>query len=278
MSDHRLTPARADVAAVSLKGQVAAARFVEGVAQQVRVAAASLRRTPAPEAGQETQLLFGEVFVVYDEKDGWAWGQAQLDSYVGYILSSDLAAPVRAADHRVIAPRTLAFSEPNLKSRPAMVLPLNAKLAIDTEDGKYSHAAGAGWIYTPHIASIEARSSDWVSEAEKLIGAPYLWGGKSADGYDCSGLVQTALECAGIACLRDTDMQEHSLGHRMPIYLAGLQRGDLVFWKGHVGVMLGGERLLHANAFHMAIAVEPLSEAVARIEAAGLPVTSVRRL
>ena len=133
-----------------LKGQVAAARFVEGVAQQVRVAAASLRRTPAPEAGQETQLLFGEVFVVYDERDGWAWGQSRLDSYVGYILSSELAAPVRAADHRVIAPRTLAFSQPNLKSRPGMVLPLNAKLAIDTEDGKYSHAAGAGWIYTPH--------------------------------------------------------------------------------------------------------------------------------
>jgi cell wall-associated NlpC family hydrolase len=278
LSDPRLTPARADVAAAHLKGQVEAARFVEGDARQVRVAAASIRRAPAPDAGQETQALFGEIFTIYDEKDGWAWGQAQLDSYVGYVLSSELTVPIRATSHRVIAPRTLAFSEPNLKSRPAMVLPVNAKLAIDTEDGKYKHAAGAGWTYAPHVAPLDARVTDWVGEAEKLIGAPYLWGGKSADGYDCSGLIQTALERAGIACLRDTDMQEKSLGQSIAVDFSALKRGDLIFWKGHMGVMLDGARLLHANAFHMATAVEPLGEAVTRIEAAGYPVTSVKRL
>lgn len=280
MSDPRLTPARADVAAAFLKGRVEAARFAEGEARTVQCAAASLRNGPSFEAGQDTELLFGERFVVYDEQDGWAWGQAALDSYVGYMRADALSRETRAPTHRVSAPRSLIFSKPDLKSPPSLRLSMNAKLTIEDESGKYLRAAGAGWIYAPHARPIGECAPDWVAEAERFIGAPYFWGGKSFDGYDCSGLIQTALEAAGIAAPRDTDMQENGLGAPVDwrADFSNLRRGDLVFWKGHVGVMLDGARFLHANAHHMATAIETLAEAVARIEAGGTPVRAIKRI
>jgi len=276
--DKRLTPARGDIAAAHLKGKVEAGRFVEGKARQVIAPALALRRAPADDAMLETQALFGDGFTIYDERDGWVWGQSARDDYVGWAKAADLTADIAAPTHEIAVLRTLAFSGPDLKSAPKLALSLSSRVAITQTDGKWAKAAHAGWIYRAHLRPIgEHASGDWVSEAEKFLGAPYLWGGKDSFGLDCSGLMQTAMASAGLSAPRDTDMQEASVGKPLTIDLGALKRGDLVFWKGHVGVMLDETRLLHANAFHMMTAIEPVREAVARIEAVAGPVTSIRR-
>jgi len=202
--DRRTTPARPDLAAAHLKGQVEAARYAEGRVARAHRGFVPLRAAPSFGAAQETQLLFGERFTVYEDKDGWAWGQIERDSYV---------------------------------------------------------AAG-----------------DWVSVAERFMGVPYLWGGKTHAGLDCSGLVQTALEAGGILSPRDTDMMEAQLGHAIALD-APVKRGDLIFWKGHVGIAVDSQHLLHANGFFMQVSLEPLDEVKARVQAReGLPIRSIRRL
>jgi cell wall-associated NlpC family hydrolase len=278
--DRRLTPARPDVAAKHLEGKVESARFVEGGEKQVAVASAALRRSPAPDAMQETQLLFGETFVVYDEADGWAWGQAALDEYVGYVEARALVAPAFAPTHRVSALRTYVFAKADLKTAPLMLLSMNARVTEVARGERFVEIARGGFVFAEHLAPLTSRSRDWVAEAEKFLGAPYFWGGRESLGLDCSGLVQTALAAGGVLAPRDTDMMERALGHDINVSadLSGLRRGDLVFWPGHMGVMLDEKRLLHANAHHMQTAIEPLSEAAARIQAVAGPIRTVKRL
>lgn len=276
--DPRLTPARGDIAARFLAGQVEAARFVEGEAMQCSAGAAAIRRRPEPDAMQEDQLLFGETFTVYEEKAGWGWGQSGRDGYVGYMAMEALSAPVLAPTHRIRALRTYVFSQPDLKSAPLFLLSLNAKVRVEGEEGRYRKIARAGWVAEQHLAPLAEVAPDWVAAAERFLGAPYFWGGRESLGVDCSGLIQSALEAAGLDAPRDADMQEQQLGEAVPISLEGLRRGDLVFWKGHVGVMLDATRLLHANAHHMETAIEPLAEAAARIEPLAGPIRAIRRL
>lgn len=277
MHDPRLTPARADLAAKHLQGQVEAARFVAGAVYQVSVGVAPIRRNPQDDAMQETQLLFGETFTVYEEKDGWGWGQSGLDGYVGYVAMEALSAPPLAPTHRICALRTYVLSRADLKSAPLFLLSLNAKVTAEAQEGRYVKIARAGWVFEHHLAGLDAAAPDWVAVAERFLGAPYFWGGKESLGLDCSGLIQSALEAAGVAAPRDADQQEQ-LGQARPISLEGLERGDLVFWKGHVGVMLDAQRLLHANAHHMQTAIEPVAEAAARIAGVAGPITAIRRL
>jgi cell wall-associated NlpC family hydrolase len=133
-----------------------------------------------------------------------------------------------------------------------------------------------GFLPASHLAPLDHRETDFVAVAERFLGTPYLWGGKTNYGLDCSGLVQLALTACGIRCPRDSDMQERALGALVD--MKNLRRGDLVFWKGHVAIVRDPKTFLHANAFHMAVAVEPIAEAIARIAGAGSEVTSVKRL
>lgn len=275
--DKRLTPARGDIAAAHLKGQVTAERFVDGVARQAIASAAAVKRAPADDAMLETQILFGDTFTVFEDKDGWSWGQMASDDYVGFVRSADLSADIVTPTHEIAVLRTYAFSGPDLKSTPRLSLSLTSKVAATEADGKWVRIAHAGWVYAAHLRALDSHASDWVREAERFVGAPYLWGGKDSFGLDCSGLMQTAMASAGIEAPRDTDMQEAQVGKAITIDLGALKRGDMVFWKGHVGVMLDGERLLHANAHHMMTAVERVRDAVARIEAVAGPVTSIKR-
>ena len=275
--DARVTPARPDLAAVSLEGKVTAARFVSGRAVRVQTAIADLRRAPSDDAALETQALHGEAFTIYDEKDGWAWGQAALDSYVGY-ARSDSFAVMEAPTHRVTAMATALFAAPDAKGVARAILPMGAKLAIAQGAGRFARLADGFYAYTDHIVPLGARVPDWVAVAERFLGVPYLWGGKTHRGVDCSGLVQIALEAAGIASPRDTDMMESALGTALALD-AALQRGDLVFWKGHMGAMLDETRLLHANATSMQVSIEPIADARARIEKAdGLSMRTIKRL
>lgn len=276
--DPRLTPARADLAAAHLKGAIDAPAYVNGRAMIGRVAKTWIRRRPAPDAPVETELLFGEGFTVYEVKDGYAWGQAALDGYVGYVAEADLAPAGEAPRQRVTASSTFLYAKRDLKSPVLATLPMNAQ--VTAGEGEYAPLPGGGFVYARHLAPLDASTDDFVTVAERFIGVPYLWGGRTPLGFDCSGLVQAALALAGIAAPRDTDMQEAALGRPIAFSpsLQGLKRGDLVFWKGHVGIMRDAVRVLHANAHHMTVASEPLAKAAARIAAAGSPITSIRRL
>ena len=267
--DRRLTPARPDLAADYLKGKVEAKRFAAARRMQAGVPVVPVTARPDAEGAIDTQLLFGEPFDLYEEDGGWAWGQCPLDAYVGYVPAACLEMPGPEPTHRVAEPLAHVYPEPAFKSRPGGVLPYGARVAVaDEGDARFAALAIGGFIAKRHLASLAAPARDWVAEAERLIGLPYLWGGRSAMGLDCSALIQLALQAAGRECLRDSDMQEATLGKTLPEGTKP-ERGDLLFWKSHVGVMVSPTRLLHANIHHMAVAKEPLAPAVRRIEKGG---------
>ncbi|WP_197279346.1 C40 family peptidase [Devosia sp. A16] len=274
-SDPRLTLARDGIAARSLEGIVAAARYVDTVTRQARVPAAALRRAPSPEAEQLDQLLFGEVFEVLDEADGWAFGQAQRDGYVGYVASGALGAPGAAPTHTVRALRSYGFSAPSIKAAPIGLYSMNTPVAEEGREGRFVKTAG-GWMVEEHLAPIGDDAPDYVAVAESFVGTPYQWGGRESLGLDCSGLVQQALYAGGLACPRDSDQQA---GLGQPIAVEALQRGDLMFWRGHVALLTSPTDIVHANAYHMAVVIEPLAEAVARtISRGGGEPTGYRRI
>ena len=275
--DPRVTPARADLAAEHLRGKAKAARFVKGDEQEVIAGIAPLRQEPRHDAPLLTEALGGERVTIYEtSEEGWAWGQLNSDGYVGWLPAAALLAPGPAPTHKVAALRTLVFPGPSIKLPPTEALPLGAQTAIAWEEGDFAVTEAGGYLPKRHLVPLAHTEPDFVAVAERFVGVPYLWGGKSSLGIDCSGLVQVGLTACGVKCPRDSDMQEAAVGK--PANLAGLQRGDLIFWKGHVAIALGRNSMIHANAFHMAVAVEPVAEGLARIAAAGSQVTSVRRL
>jgi cell wall-associated NlpC family hydrolase len=278
--DRRLTPARADLAAARLRGLVEAPRFVEGRKMRIVAASAPLRRSPEADAPFETEALFGEVVTVYDESEGWVWAQLARDQYVGYLPAAALGAP-SAPTHRVAALRTHAYPGPAIKLPPRMALSLGAQLTIIGHEGDFAVTQDGLHFWSRHLAEMGACELNAVAVAELFLETPYLWGGRTSEGVDCSGLVQTALTAAGVASPRDSDMQESGLGALIAIDdpSAPLARGDLIFWKGHVGIMRDPVTLLHANGWHMKTVSEPLAEARERIAASGGgQMTSARRL
>jgi cell wall-associated NlpC family hydrolase len=276
--DPRITPARPDLAAAHLKGKVEAARYVEGEARSIVVGQAPLRRAPSENAALETEALLGERVLVYDATpEGWSWVQLQTDHYVGWMPTSALTARAQAPTHRVSALRTLIFPEASIKTPPIGAPPFGAAVRIVKEAGAFLVTDSGGHIPAQHLMALGNHERDFVAVAERFLHTPYLWGGKSNNGIDCSGLVQVAMHAAGIPCPRDSDMQEAALGKSVSVDPETWKRGDLIFWKGHVAIV-HDNGLLHANAFHMAVAIEPVAEALARIEHAGEKVRTVRRL
>ena len=275
--DRNVTAYRPDVAAAHLRGIMTAERYADGVRRQVWRGRAPVRERPAATARQVTELLMGEIFTVYDENAGWTWGQCAHDDYVGYVRADALDADVIAASHKVAALRALILPQPDLKTPPLDSVSLGARVAVVGHDGAYARLAGGGWLATVALAPLDAVAPDVTATALRFVGVPYLWGGRTSLGLDCSGLVQIVLAEAGIAAPRDSHMQETAVGD--PVAIDGpLGRGDLVFLPGHVGFMVDDAVLVHANATAMCVSCDPVRDVAKRVRRAeGRGITAVRR-
>lgn len=279
--DRRITPVRADLADERLRGQVEAARFTTGTVKRLIASFAPLHRHPSREAPVDTQAIFGEAVTVYDEHEGWAWVQLHDDAYVGYLPSIVLGDAGVEPTHKVGAIRTFIYPGPNLKLPYQDYLTLNSKVTVVEAQGDYARLATGGWVFAAHLTTLDAQETDYVATAERFLHTPYLWGGKTSLGIDCSGLTQTVLTAAGIKAPRDSDMQEKELGRNIEIRpdLGGLQRGDLIFWKGHVGLMMDAANFIHATGHSMTVMIEPLTVAEERIRRTSYgPISSIKRL
>jgi cell wall-associated NlpC family hydrolase len=268
MLDHRLHLYRSDLADIALRGQVEADAFVEPAKAKVIVPVADLRSRPDTACGLDTQLLYGETVKVFERSNGWAWIKSDGDSYVGYLPEMSIGEDVTAPTHLVTAPRTFLYPEPDMKKPVRLALSMGSRLVVtgeaETRGTRYSLVEDGGAVIAAHLAPIgQAQTDDYVAIATQFLHAPYLWGGRSGFGLDCSALVQLSMMMAGRNIPRDSDMQANMPG--TDLRREDLQRGDLVFWKGHVGLMEDNETLLHSNGHTMSVARENIDAAIQRI-------------
>ena len=282
MLDKRRHAYREDLADAALAGRVQASRFVVGQAYHVAAAIAPVRAAPSHDGDLDTEALGGEAVTVFDMQGGWAWCQLVGDGYVGYIPVEMLAqgSPAQAT-HRVAAREAFAYQEPTARSKPTRSWLFCSTFQVIATNGDFVELADGGFIGSQHVETVDATKADYVATAMQMLGVPYLWGGKSVRGIDCSGLVQLSLSRAGIACPRDTDMQADELPGDVPVpddRLAPLQRGDLVYWPGHVGLMIDDQKMLHANGTNMSTTIDPVAAVAARSRQSGPIATAVKRL
>jgi len=294
--DLRLFAWREDLAAAKLRGQVKAAQYVEGEEAQITAPVADLRALPSDEAVLQTQLLYGEPFCIYEEKNGWAWGQAGLDDYVGYLRADSLTpfsqqAQSAPPDHQIATLASFVYPKQDIKTRPLLALSMGARVKLTEKTERFAYIDNLGWVIASHVKKIHVKPldtqqandpiADYMAAALQFLDSPYLWGGRSHLGLDCSALVQLALMQAGFTCPRDTDMQERALGQTVSdnsLHHENLRRGDLVFWKGHVGILQSPQQLLHANASYMKTIIEDFATARKRIAKIQGDISSIRRL
>ena len=261
--DPRVNAVRGDLADVSLAGVLFAPHYAKAQAMHCAADAAFLRESGSGDAIAVSQLLYGEIFHVLDVTGNWAWGFCDHDGYVGYVERSALQEGARTATHRITARSAPIFSEANIKSRVNGSLSAGSRIAGE-ESGDFL-MTDRGALHMRHVLPLDIDKPDWLKAAERQLGQPYVWGGRGAGGIDCSGLVQLALGQAGIKVPRDTDLQRDAIGEPIADD-AVLQRGDVIFFPGHVGIMMDGENMLHANAYWMSTVIEPLADVVARLQ------------
>lgn len=253
----------------------------QGTLMQVSAAIAAMRKTSEQHAEMVSQALHGEIVTLHHEAGEFGLIQNHTDNYVGWALMEALSAPVLTPTHRLKVLRAYAFPEPSIKAPPFFPLSLGAKLVSEGErQGRFLKVARIGWVVEDQLAPIDEYDDDPAAVALQYMHAPYLWGGRESLGLDCSGLMQQAFAACGIVLPRDSNMQDAWSGSPIPNWLepGALQRNDLIFWKGHVGIMLDAETLLHANGHHMSVASEPLHTSIDRIAKQYGEPTQARRI
>ncbi|PQZ31087.1 peptidase P60 [Ochrobactrum vermis] len=271
MLDRRLNAYRPDLADERLTGQVEAARFTAGTPMQVSASVVDLRAEPRMDSGPQTQMIFGDRVRVFEEMDGWSWVQAERDGYTGYVSAAALEQPAGTETHLVIVPRTFVYPGADLRFPHTKALSLGSRARIvgaaETRGTKYAILESGEALIASHLAPVSEHAADYVAVAETLLHTPYLWGGTSSFGIDCSGLVQLSMWVAGRKVLRDSDMQQNTLGEIVEpdATYSNLKRGDLVFWKGHVAICASHDMLIHASGHTMTVTLEPLQDAIKRI-------------
>ncbi|MBO6550089.1 MAG: C40 family peptidase [Rhizobiales bacterium] len=278
--DPRIHAYRADLADERLVHQVEAERYIPGDEAHVHRDSVPLFSQPTFDGELQTEALFGEAVRIFEIRDGWAWGQILTDDYVGYLPLEGLSPGQLKPTHYVSKLRTFIYEEANLKSPPIALISMMSPVAVIGQEGEFSELADKGYVYSSHLSSVLSFDDDFVAVAERFVGTPYLWGGRTSLGLDCSALIQIALQATGEFSRRDSDLQAASLGDLLADSsdISQLKRGDLVFWKGHIGLMINEADLLHSNAHHMAVEIEPLAPAVDRIRNnGGGEITAVRR-
>jgi len=280
--DKRIIPARGDLAAEWLFDDVVAGQYVSGLPQTVVRDGAPLYFSPNASATLESQLIYGEIFQVYEERDGWCWGQNLTDSYVGFVQAVNLATDLPPPDHQVVVLKSHLYVEPDLKSPRDGAVSISARVKVIDMFGGFSRIATGHWLYSRHLMCLENKAQSFVATAKKFIGVPYLWGGRSSEGMDCSSFVQLALAMAGVSVPRDSDLQEVAIGIEIPMGnnqdYSKLEVGDLVFFKGHVGVFIENAHFLHANAFDMQVSEHSFTDVLDRSRSENASVSSIRRL
>ena len=270
--DRRLTPANDRAALESLRGVIAAPRYVPGDAARLAVPMADLCRTPG--GARERQLLLGAAVTVIDRHMGWAFVQNGTDGYCGYLPGTALGEP-RAPTHRVSAAATHLYAAARVQARDIANLSFGAEVTVTGSTETFAETPD-GFIPAPHVRPLDNPFDDPVTVARLFLGTPYLWGGNSRAGIDCSGLVQTALLACGHACPADSDLQR-DLGTGLPPGTR-FRRNDLLFWEGHVALVADDAQIIHASGHVMATVLEKTDAAIARIDATGNPVIAHRRL
>lgn len=271
MLDRRLNAYRPDLADERLSGKVEASRFTTGTLMQVSASVVDLRSEPRPDSGPQTQIIFGDMVRVFEEQDGWSWVQAERDGYTGYVSSASLEKPTADATHMVIVPRTFIYPGSDLRFPHTKALSLGSRVRIigsaETRGTQYALLENGEALIAGHLAPLDQHAADYVAIAETLLHTPYLWGGTSGFGIDCSGIVQLSMWVSGRKVLRDSDMQQNTLGEIVEPDddYSNLKRGDLVFWKGHVAICASPDMLIHASGHTMTVTLEPLRDAIKRI-------------
>lgn len=281
--DPRLTLARPDIAEVALKDELESGRYTTPKAQRVSVALADLKREPTSSAPLLTQAVMGEKVDVLLDVDGWSFARLCGDGYVGYIKSSALTPHSPLPTHKVSVPMTHVYAKPDLKTAQPLPLPFLSQIAIGgapTQNG-FVEVKGQGWVYNKHLVPLDQALGDRVETALTFLHTPYLWGGRSCSGIDCSALVQLVLQAAGQACPRDTDLQNAQLGTLVSRHFdpALGKRGDLVFFPGHVGMLINSQSMIHANATRMKVSIDTVATVMSWLEGkVEEPFRSIRRL
>jgi len=274
--DQRLHAYRPNLADARLQGRVEAAAFVEGETAAVGLGALPLLNAPRADAAMDSQLLPGEAVHVFERRDGWAWVQAATDGYVGYVCANGLIPPGPSQTHLISAACTPLLSDARQKGAPVTFLSLGTGVTV-VEPGERFHRIDGGYVFADHLRPADRPERDWVAVAQRLLGLPYLWGGRGAGGIDCSGLVQVALAACGIAVLRDSDQQAATVGEVIPLDRTAWQKGDLIFVPGHVMIVADCNKVIHASGHCWSVLVEPLASALSRLESKGVALSAVRR-